>query len=400
LTFVGRINAAAYDRPIALAAPADRYRAYRTVGSALAVILLCLIGMELVRNALAPTDRDFISFWAAAKLALSGAPAAAYDNEALRALQTQFVAFRSAAEMPFPYPPAFLIPLLPFSLLPFAAGMASWSLLTLAAWLLVIRRMFPDSGWLALAFPPVYASAAIGQNGCITAAVLGGALLLLPRRPFAAGLLLGCLVLKPQLALLVPVALLAGREWRAFAGAAVSAPAILLLGLVVFGPDTSRAWLGQMPLYAEIARSGLVGWHKLASVYAALRQLGVPATPAFIVHGAVAVAAAGVVWRVWRSDCERLAKASVLAAATMLVSPYLFFYDAVILTLPLFFLAEHKTPAPLVGALWLAPAVAVFGAVNAVPLNVSAMVAMALLLLVWKHVRSPRAHGDSEPHLR
>ncbi len=361
------------------------YRVYRNVGGALALLVFCLISLEFVRNAIHPSDRDFVSFWAAGRLALSGMPAMAYDNQALHALQAQFVTFRGNVEMPFAYPPAFLFFVLPVAALPFAAAMALWSLATLAVWLCVVRRMFPSSGWLALAFPPIFANAAIGQNGCLTATVLAGGLLLLPRRSFSAGLLLGCLSLKPQLALLVPLGLLAGREWRALAGAAVSAAALLLLGILIFGLDASVAWLAQMPLYAEIARNGLVGWAKLVSVYAAARQAGISAGPAFMLHSGIALLACWAVWRVWRSEAEPLAKASVLIAATMLASPYLFFYDAVILAVPLLFLVQRNAPVPIMTVLWLAPILSI--AMIPGPINISPLVPIALLWLLWQRFR-------------
>ncbi|HET7817592.1 MAG TPA: glycosyltransferase family 87 protein [Sphingomicrobium sp.] len=359
---------------------------YRRVGTALAVTVLLFALAELAANARDPTDRDFIAFWAAAKLALAGSPAAAYDNGALHAVQAEAVRFtRPAAQMPFAYPPAFLALVLPFGWLSFPAALAAWVVVSLAAFVLAVRRMFPRSGLLALAFPPVLVNAALGQNGFVTAALLVGGLALLPRRPLAAGLLLGALAVKPQLALLVPVALLAGSHWRAIAGAAASAAAVLLVGLAAFGPEATRAWLGQMPLYAEIAREGLVGWPRLASVYAAGRQAGLPAEPALALHLAVAAAAALTVWRVWRSQAEPLAKASVLCAASMLASPYLFLYDALILAVPLLWLAARGAPPALVGALWLLPAVTIaqsFGFEG--PVNLMPLLPLALLAIAWR----------------
>ena len=369
-------------------APADDpYRPYRTSGTALALLVLVLILVELARNALNPIDHDFVSFWGAARLALAGSPEAAYDPPTLHALQSQFVTFAGTAEMTFPYPPAFLLLLMPFAVLPFAAGMALWSVATVAAWFAVARRMFPRSGLLALAFPTVYASGAIGQNGCLTAAVFCGGLLLLQRRPFLSGLVLGCLVLKPQIALLLPVAMLAARQWRAIAGAAISAGGLLLAGLLLFGPDATRAWIAQMPLYAELARSGLVGWPKLASIYAAARQAGLPVEPALALHAAVAAIAAVAVWRSWRSDEDPLLKASALAAATMLASPYLFIYDAVILAVPLLFLAERKAPPPLVAALWLAPIASIALVAVGGPININPLVPLSVLAMLWHHRR-------------
>ena len=66
-----------------------------------------------------------------------------------------------------------------------------------------------------------------GHNGFLTALLLGGGLILLERKPFLAGLLLGCLVYKPQFALVLPLLLLALWNWRAIAGAAVSSLALI-----------------------------------------------------------------------------------------------------------------------------------------------------------------------------
>jgi hypothetical protein len=378
----------------------DRYRPYRTVGYALAFCILATSCGEWIRNAFAPSSRDFLSFWAAAKLAWAGTPALAYDNAAIYALQTKFAAFEGG-EMPFPYAPAFLLIVLPFAAMPFALAMAAWSVVTLVVYALVARRFAPGSGWLPIAFPPVFAVAAIGQNGFLTAALfLGGLALLFRGRRFAAGLVLGCLILKPQLALMLPVAMLAGREWRVIAGATVSAVAVLLVGVIVFGPAASLAWLHQMPLYVRIGRDGLVGWQKFVSVYAAARQAGLPEQIAFGLHGAVALGAACLVARTWFSDVPPMAKAGVLSAATMLASPYVYLYDALVLIPAFVWLVERRTPVALVGALWLLPiAIIAQSAEHDAPVNIGPLLPLALLVLcyVWRHERSDDHSTQSSP---
>ena len=52
-----------------------------------------------------------------------------------------------------------------------------------------------------------------GQNGFLTAALIGGALGLLERRPALAGICLGLLTYKPQFGLLFPFVLIADRRW-------------------------------------------------------------------------------------------------------------------------------------------------------------------------------------------
>jgi alpha-1,2-mannosyltransferase len=373
--------------------PANPFAPYRRVGHALALIILAVCCVEFVRNWLQPSSRDFVSFWGAAKLALAGTPTLAYDRAALHAVQIKVAAFSGAAEMPFPYAPAFLLILLPFAAFPFPLAMVIWTFATLAIYAVAARRFVPEAGWLPLAFPAIFATAAIGQNGFLTAALfLGGLTLLRSDRRFAAGLMLGCLILKPQLALMLPVAMLAGREWRVIAGAIVSATTLMLIGVLAFGLATTSAWLGQMPLYARIARDGLVGWHKLISVYAAARQAGLPEQAAFALHAGVALAAAGLVAAIWRSKAEPMAKAAVLASATMLASPYVYLYDALILVPAFVWLVQRRTPVALVAALWLSPIlIIVQTGEGSGPINVGALLPIALLGLIYAQWRKARS---------
>lgn len=382
----------------------DPFQTYRRVGNVLALAIFGIVLVELAGNFRLPTARDFISFWGAAQLALVGNAAAAYDNATLHVVQTAAAKFGSGEGMPFPYPPALLLLLLPFGLLSYPAGMAAWVLATFPLYFIAVRRMFPASGLLPAAFLPVLVAAATGQNSFVMAALFIAGMTLMPNRPFIAGLVLGCLVLKPQLALLLPIAVIAARQWRAVAGAAISSVGVLLLGLLVFGTAATAAWLQQMPLYVSIARDGLVGWHKLASVYAAMRQAGLGADVALAIHGVIAAVAAIAVWQVWRSHAPAGSKAAVLAAATMLVSPYLFLYDAIILVIPLLWLAKEGGKPALVATLWLLPIVTIaqtFGFNG--PVNLNPVAPIVLLFILWRRVRSTNAaaagHKPGEPAL-
>lgn len=373
----------------------DPYRPYLLVGHTLALLIAVVLCIDFAHHLTQPASRDFISFWGAAKLALAGTPALAYDGNALHAVQTKVAAFEPGSRMPFPYPPAYLLAVLPFAALPYPIALALWSLVTMAIYAMVARCFAPQSRWLALSFAPVVAIAAIGQNGFVTAALFLGGLLLLERgRKFLAGLVLGCLIIKPQLALMLPVAMLAGREWRVIAGAAVSATGVLLLGLALFGVASSAAWINQMPLFVEIAEKGLVGWHKFVSIYAALRQMGLPVTTALAVHMAIAALAAALVARVWHSDSQPAAKAAVLGAATMLASPYLYAYDSLVLVPAFAWLVERRAPVPLVAALWLVPILVIAQTAykTDVP-NLAPLLALGLLVLCLLFDR--RACGES-----
>ncbi|WP_168703775.1 glycosyltransferase 87 family protein, partial [Gordonia paraffinivorans] len=87
--------------------------------------------------------------------------------------------------------------------------------------------------WPALAFPGGLLAAMAGQSALLLAALMAAGVGTLPRRPLLSGVFIGLMVLKPQLALLAPVAFAAAGAWRAFAAAALTVAAALGLSVLV-----------------------------------------------------------------------------------------------------------------------------------------------------------------------
>lgn len=359
-----------------------------------AILSLTVIASAVAVVLTSPYGMDFISYWAAAKLALTGNAAAAYDIAAHQAVQATAIA--DPPTMPFPYPPPFLLILLPFGLLPFGWAAAIWIAVTLLAYALAAGRLMPGSGALAIAFPPVIVCGVIGQNAFLTATVFMTALLVLPRRPLLAGMVFACLAIKPQLGVLVPLAFIAGREWRAFAGASVGVIALALVGLAAFGLSAWAGFIALLPLYGSIATDGLVGWHKMASLYASLRLAGAPDPLALSAHLAATVAGAALVWRVWRATADPLGRGAALAIGTVLVSPYLYVYDQLLLVVALVFLIRCGVSQGLIAALCLLPLLTL--AQTAMPdprINLAPLLPLVLLVLVWRQTSSETARSGA-----
>src|SRR5207249_2030439 len=118
----------------------------------------------------------------------------------------------------------------PFALLPLGLAFTVWVIVTGVLYVVASR------GWtrprLAVAQPAVLINGFIGQNAFLTSGLLFGGMRLLRDRPILAGAVLGALVVKPQLGLMLPVAMLAGRQWRAIGGAMLSVAGLLLLGWI------------------------------------------------------------------------------------------------------------------------------------------------------------------------
>ncbi len=288
---------------------------------------------------------DFVAVWAAGKLASAGHAAAAYHSNAHKIVEQAAVGHPFAGYFGFHYPPTFLLVAVVLSLMPYGVAYTVWAVGTFPAYLIAIRSIVGDRiGYLlAAAFPAVLANFTIGQNGFVTASLIGGTLTLMRSRPIMAGVLLGLLTYKPHLGLLFPIALIAGRQWRVFLTAAIVAMAMAGASWLAFGTGTWQAFVGNIgPTAQAFLSDGDADWRKLQSIFGLTRALGGSETLAWSLQAMVTLAAAGAVAALWRraanTACPYEIKAAALGTGLMLATPYLYTYDLVALAVPLAFL--------------------------------------------------------------
>jgi hypothetical protein len=198
------------------------------------------------------------------------------------------------------------------------------------------------AGW-ALLFPPVVHSLINGQNGTITALLLGTVVACFRRAPFVAGLALGLLAYKPHLAVVPACLALAFGAWRVLAGAALAAAVLVAGSLALDGAAPWAGFLAQSQAQLALMTSGRRPIHRQVTPFALLFAAGVPATLALALHGAAALAAIAAAIHVWRRDESLLPRALSLMLAAVLVTPYAYDYDLAILVVPAALLLR---PAP------------------------------------------------------
>ena len=292
---------------------------------------------------------DYVAQHAAGRLALEGRPRAAYDVEVHRAVQDATVGRDSEVDLPYAYPPTYFMVATPFALLPYPVGMWLFPLLTLGLFGLVAGRIVghPAGTLWMLATPPVLWCLAAGQNGFLNAALLGASLAILPTRPILAGVLVGLLSYKPHLGLVIPFALAAAGQWRAFGAAAASTVGSALLALAVFGLAPWPAFIGAVDQFGGFVLSSAYEepW-RLQSLYGTLRALSAPppvAIGAQVVFTGVVVGLTAGLWRM--RDMPYELKAAGLSTAAVLASPYLFIYDMPVLTIAVAFVTGHALQA-------------------------------------------------------
>jgi hypothetical protein len=397
----------------------DRLRAYWRIGALLAypALAICWVqtaiqflrnmaprfghisaaGMQVADKPCLSPECDFSVFWPAGHLARAGDLGTLY-NPAL------FLSFRQALFMPgvdqmaWIYPPPTLLVLMPVSLLPFESGFLVWSL-CLSAFAAAFLRL-AGLPWLviaaALASPAALWNYELGQFGAVMGAALAGGLLLADRA--GAGLMLALLLIKPQTALLAPVALLSGRHWRAFVACTVAV-------LVILALTTSRlGWIGWRDFMTDglavsrafinrpLSESGAAPFG--VSVFWMLRSFGAGLGAAYAGQAAAAAIAAALTWRLWRlavaGPVERMAVTVFLA---LLTTPYGYTDDMVAWSVALAVLAWRRDwRIDLLDALfWLWPAIGPQIYLKT-GLSFSPLLTLAAVLRFWPWLRG----GDAK----
>ncbi len=276
-----------------------------------------------------PFGDDWVNYWSGAFLALHGRAAEIYDIHAFHAFQQSIVG-SPLDGYHYSYPPVMLLMSAPFALIPYVPSLFVWLSASWYAFYRALKLAMPGRGvlLLALAAPAVLINAVGGQNGCWTAALLGGGLSLLERRPYLAGALFGAMIYKPHLALLLPVALIAGRQWRAIAAAAVTAGVLLGLSVLVFGPELWAHYMRNLTALRHIILEDDIS-PRMVSIFIAARSLGATVAAAYWVQGVLGALACLAVAVVWFRDTPAGLKNAVLLLGTCLVAPYLQDYDLV-----------------------------------------------------------------------
>ncbi len=347
-----------------------------------------------------PGSLDFVSFYAAGVLADSGHALAAYSRIAHHAAEQAALGPGTPYEY-FLYPPPFLLVCGVLGRLPLPAAFLAFEAVTLVGGLAVLRAIL-DLPWRRciaglLAFPAVPWVLLLGQNSFFTAGLFAGALLLLERRPLLAGLLVACLACKPQYALLVPVAFMAGGHWRAFAAAAAGTVLICALSTWLFSPAIWNAYLVYLSSCQPDFRAELVASHSaLVMPYGAFRSAGAPRIVASVAQAIATALAVGAVAMLWRRQAALPLRAAGLLAASMIAAPFSLFYDFVFILAALCWLVRHGRrgfyppwSATVMAACWMLPGLAPI--VGHLHVQLAALVAPAVLLLscTWDRARLP-----------
>ena len=372
-----------------------RMRGYSLI--LLAICTLAVVGWIAASDGLIdrnskPIGTDFSNVYAAGTLIWQGRPAEAYEPARQHAAEKAVFGGREVPFYGWHYPPFFFLIAFLVASVPYAWGLSIWLVASLAAYLAAMRAILPrpETLLVALAFPAVFVNIGHGQNGFLTAALLGGALHLLDRRPWLAGVLIGLLAYKPQFGVLIPVALLAGGRWNTIGAAAATVATLAAISFATLGSSVWHAFADSMTFTQTVVlEQGDTGWEKIQSVFSAARMWGAGVHSAYAIQIALALMlAASLAW-LWQSNAVFELKASALATASLLATPYVLDYDLVVLAVAIVFFVRHGMnrgfhdyEISLLAAAWFMPLLSrAIAGVTGIPLGLLVLLALYVFTL-------------------
>jgi len=345
-----------------------------------------------------PPFGDFFALWSYAKIATAHPAAELYDLAALHARQVA-LGMDAAALNPFPYPPVFILLLCPLGFLPYEIAYLVWSLGTLAlfVWAAAATCSRLPLCLLGLIVAPASTAAiASGQSGFLAAALITAGIRLAGSRPVLGGMLMGLLSYKPQLCVLLPIALVAAGFWAALCAACATAIGLSVGATLCFGWTVWPAWLSMLGIYSGMFDRASLLLKLEPTVTAGLQMFGFSPAAARCAQAFAALAVAIPVWRCFRRSPDRLATAALLVG-TFLATPHAFVYDLPMVSAALALFIDERTTAgsqfglaevTILTTAFTFPALMMMAGVN-VPVNTVSL-ALFFAAILWRSHEADR----------
>jgi alpha-1,2-mannosyltransferase len=353
---------------------------------------------------------DFLHLYTLGSLAIAHRGSDLYDINAQAALAAQRVPEAAGIRYLPLYPPQVSIFFAPLAHLSYGWALIVWwacsaglyAICCYSLWRVCpnLRQYAGTVVLLAVAFPAFFHLIAWGQTSAAALACFTGMFFLLrDRREFLAGLVLGCLIFKPQLGLAAAILFVSLGAWKIMAGAALSVAGELSLGVLYYGIEPLRHWLHMLRDVQSILpllEPKPYQTHSLRTFWSMLVPWQHLVLALYVLSAAIVLGLTIACWK-RRPTAPLSLRYSALLLASVLVAPHLTVYDLIILAPAFILLADWLVSQnPTRSAWWLGtllyfaymlPLLGPFSRWTHVQLSVIAMT--ATLYVIWSISRKP-----------
>lgn len=315
-----------------------------------ALVVSLILALFFFKTTIYPTEngkpkfsQDFIAFYAASSLSKKGSPELIYNRNLL--LEEEREIAPKTSNIPWFYPPTYLLVVEPLSLLDYTSSRIIFYIIGFFVYILACLKWVKSKGeiLIAVAFAPTLVNFAFGQNGLYTASFMILALFYLKNKPALSGFFIALLAIKPHLALLIPLALLAGKKRIAFLWSTFFTSLFVAITLFKYGSDIWLTFFNNISEASNNIESKKLALSYMTSIASNLIILDVAPKYAHALQIIFAIPFIIVMLKAWRSTQGIEIKGASLSLATVMTSPYIFDYDLSWLIITIGLLSLHAS---------------------------------------------------------
>ena len=313
---------------------------------------------------------DYLQEWVGGRILLKHEFSQLYDQELSDQIQhdSALLGFdwKESDYYPMVYPPFYYLLVSPLSAVEYKTAARIWCLLmalgmSLTLILLIQSQPFAARHWIwlvpiATLFSPVLLAVNMGQKSAIALAIITATFILLQKdRKFAAGLVFGLMIFKPQLAIVIGLALLLKRELWFAAGSAITVSVAVLVSLWM-GVDVCKQYLDVAKEFSNYLTTHGYQFAEAHSLWSSIQLClaNQSETAVKVVTALATLAVAFILQRILNGKnhgqvesklrCDQpifYLQYSALVIATVLLSPHFYTYDLAILLLPMILVLQY-----------------------------------------------------------
>ena len=289
------------------------------------------------------TGVDYADYYAAGRMVIEGDTANIYHDPIHQQRLEEILGRELSFTLAWPYPPTFLLAIVPLAYLPYYASLITWMVLTLALVIFSVYQLvpeYPKLTLLALGFPGMYWTYRWGQNGFLSSGLIGLGLYFMESNPVLSGIFFGLLSYKPQIAIFPFLLLLLSKKWRVLLWSAVSATVLAVVSGFIFGFGT---WVNFFHSFFSSSSDRYLNWSNYAMINPSLFSFFRLLTRSDLFsYAALAVCGIAVLFAacwIWRKTDNLALKGAALVIGIPLTTSYFLQYDLSMLVIPLVLLA-------------------------------------------------------------
>ena len=334
---------------------------------------------------------DFNNLWTGGRLALEGHVRHIFDMDLYRPDMRRLLGL-NVPNQEWSYPPSLLLLAVPLASLPALPAYIVWTLGSVLLLHFAVRPYkLPMMFHLAIILcPAAFINAMFGQNGSFISALFIAGLFYAPRKPVLAGICFGVMTVKPHLGILIPFALIASGNWKAFISAGVTTVTLFIATGLLFGFSVWSDFLhSTQPMMQAFMEKPFPHPYQANTVtgFILARGFGAGLPLAYLAQAILTLCAIVAVIVLWRKDdIHEYKKIALTLGLAIVATPYGYIYDMVGISFAVALTIYLTRPSPwwaVLALLWMFP---IFNhhLILSVHMNFGIIVILLGLLVMWK----------------